>query len=107
MKWLTSQPASLFGLGIPPAPYEALAGDERMDGVLKTRLEKLACDFDLKDNYFAVQAFGRGYAGGEGPLPPSLQAANHAAVVGRAGRGDVGHVNFTDFMAVPEAETGR
>src|SRR3546814_12735583 len=46
MKWLTSQPASLFGLGIPPAQYEALAGDERMDGVLKTRLEKLACDFD-------------------------------------------------------------
>ena len=72
MRWLTSQPASLFGLGIPPAQYEALAGDERMDSVLKARLEKLACGFDLKDNYFAVQAFGRGYAGGEGPLPPYL-----------------------------------
>src|SRR3546814_21064907 len=74
-----------------------------MDGVLKTRLEKLACDCDLKDNYFAVQAFGRGYAGGEGPLPPYLQAANHAAVVERAGRVDVRHVNFTDFLAVQEA----
>ena len=87
VRWLTSQPASLFGLGIPPAQFEALAGDARMDAVLKTRLKKLACDFDLKDNYFAVQAFGRGYAGGEGPLPPYLQAANHEAVRTRAGRG--------------------
>jgi len=99
VRWLTNQPASLFGLGIPPAQFEALAGDARMDSVLKARLEKLACGFDLKDNYFAVQAFGRGYAGGEGPLPPYLQAANHAAVRDRADRVDVRHVNFTDFLA--------
>jgi S-adenosylmethionine-diacylglycerol 3-amino-3-carboxypropyl transferase len=99
VRWLTSQPASLFGLGIPPAQFEALAGDDRMDTVLKARLEKLACDFDLKDNYFAVQAFGRGYVGGEGPLPPYLQASNHEAVVARADRVDVRHVNFTDFLA--------
>ncbi|MFZ2997080.1 DUF3419 family protein [Sphingobium sp.] len=98
VRWLTSQPASLFGLGIPPAQFEALAGDERMDAVLKARLEKLACDFDLKDNYFAVQAFGRGYAGGEGSLPPYLQAAHHDAVRDRADRVDVRHVNFTDFL---------
>lgn len=99
VRWLTSQPASLFGLGIPPAQFEALAGDDRMDTVLKARLKKLACDFDLKDNYFAVQAFGRGYDGGEGPLPPYLQAGNHEAVRARAGRVDVRHVNFTDFLA--------
>ena len=103
VRWLTSQPASLFGLGIPPAQFEALAGDDRMDRVLKARLEKLACGFDLKDNYFAVQAFGRGYAAGngqgEGPLPPYLQSANHEAVRTRAGRVDVRHVNFTDFLA--------
>jgi S-adenosylmethionine-diacylglycerol 3-amino-3-carboxypropyl transferase len=98
VRWLTSQPASLFGLGIPPAQFEALAGDERMDSVLKARLKKLACNFDLKDNYFAVQAFGRGYVGGEGPLPPYLQAANHDAVRARAERVDVRHVNFTDFL---------
>lgn len=104
-QWLTSQPASLFGLGIPPAQFEALAGDERMNGVLKARLEKLACDFDLKDNYFAVQAFGRGYAGGEGPLPPYLQAGNHKAVVDRVDRVDVRHVNFTDFLASQPAQS--
>lgn len=104
-RWLTSQPASLFGLGIPPAQFEALAGEERMNDVLKARLEKLACDFDLKDNYFAVQAFGRGYAGGEGALPPYLQAANHAAVVERLDRVDVRHVNFTDFLAGQPAQS--
>ncbi len=104
-RWLTSQPASLFGLGIPPAQFEALAGEERMNSVLKARLEKLACDFDLKDNYFAVQAFGRGYAGGEGPLPPYLQPANHEAVASRVDRVDVRHVNFTDFLASQDAGT--
>lgn len=99
VRWLTSQPASLFGLGIPPAQFEALAGGARMDDVLKARLEKLACGFDLKDNYFAVQAFGRGYAGGEGPLPPYLQAAHYRAVVDRVDRVDIRHVNFTDFLA--------
>lgn len=108
VRWLTSQPASLFGLGIPPAQFEALAGDARMDVVLKARLEKLACDFDLKDNYFAVQAFGRGYDGGEGPLPPYLQAANHDAVRARADRVDVRHANFTDFLRdQPDASADR
>ncbi len=61
VRWLTEQPASLFGLGIPPAQYDALAGDEKMAAVLRKRLERLACDYDLKQNYFAWQAFGRGY----------------------------------------------
>ena len=108
VRWLTSQPASLFGLGIPPAQFEALAGDARMDVVLKARLEKLACDFDLKDNYFAVQAFGRGYDGGDGPLPPYLQTANHDAVRARADRVDVRHANFTDFLREqPDASADR
>lgn len=102
-RWLTSQPASLFGLGIPPAQFDALAGDRSMNDVLKQRLRKLACDFDLKDNYFAVQAFGRGYRGGEGALPPYLQAVNHAAVVERVGRVDVRHENFVEFLASQDA----
>ena len=61
MRWATSQKVSLFGLGIPPAQYDALAaaGDGDMASVLRERLEKLACDFPLEDNYFAWQAFGR------------------------------------------------
>ncbi|QNQ09695.1 DUF3419 family protein [Sphingomonas alpina] len=99
IKWLTDQPASLFGLGIPPAQYEALAGDEKMAVVLRERLEKLACDFDIKDNYFAWQAFGRGY--GEGPsasLPPYLQQAHYDEIVERVDRIEVRHTNFTDYL---------
>ncbi len=100
VRWLTSQPASLFGLGIPPAQFEALAGDERMDAVLKGRLEKLACGFPLKDNYFAWQAFGRGYGqAAEASRPPYLEAAHYRAVVERTERVDVRHVNMTDYLA--------
>lgn len=106
VRWLVDQPASLFGLGIPPAQYEALAGDDP-DGirtVLKGRLEKLACDFDVHENYFAQQAFGRRYERVEGAsLPPYLQEANYRAVVARVGRVDMLHANFTDHLASLDA----
>ena len=111
VRWLVDQPASLFGLGIPPAQYEALAGDDP-DGiraVLKARLEKLACDFDVRDNYFAQQAFGRRYASVPGAsLPPYLQADNYAAVVARIDRVEMLHANFTHHLAaLPAASRDR
>ena len=61
--WLTSHPASLYGLGIPPAQYTELAkcADGDMAEVLRQRLRKLCCDYDINQNYFAWQAFGRQY----------------------------------------------
>ena len=52
LRWITSQRASLFGLGIPPAQYDALCdhGARPMAEVLKERTERLACGFDLKGN---------------------------------------------------------
>ena len=106
VRWLVDQPASLFGLGIPPAQYQALAGDDP-DGiraVLKGRLEKLACDFDVRENYFAQQAFGRRYERIEGAsLPPYLQQDNYAAVVDRVDRVEMLHANFTEHLAGLEA----
>ncbi|MFM7084151.1 MAG: DUF3419 family protein [Hyphomicrobium sp.] len=68
---------SLFGLGIPPAQYEALSEGRPMHKVLEERLERLACGFDLKENYFAWQAFKRSYApNGQGALPPYLEREN-------------------------------
>jgi S-adenosylmethionine-diacylglycerol 3-amino-3-carboxypropyl transferase len=106
IRWLTDQPASLFGLGIPPSQFEALAGDKRMADVLRARLEKLACGFDLKDNYFAWQAFGRGYGKGEDmPLPPYLQESYYSAIKERAERVDVRHANMTDMLAKSDASS--
>src|SRR5207237_98673 len=65
VRWLLDRPSALFGLGIPPSQFTALKGSEAsMADVLEARLERLACGFDLADNYFAWQAFGRGYASG-------------------------------------------
>ena len=71
VRWVTSNRASLFGLGIPPAQYDALCdhGRRHMADVLYERVERLAAGFDLKDNYFAWQAFARSYdISGKGPL---------------------------------------
>jgi S-adenosylmethionine-diacylglycerol 3-amino-3-carboxypropyl transferase len=109
VRWLCDQPATLFGLGIPPAQYEALAGDERMSLVLRRRLEKLACDFEVSENYFAWQAFGRGYARSpDAPLPPYLMQAHYADVVARIDRVNFQHANFAEHLAtLPAASRDR
>ena len=102
LRALLKHPASLYGLGIPPAQYAALAGDHPggLPEVLRQRGRKLACGFPLKDNYFARQAFGRGYdMAGHGSLPPYLEGANFEAIRARAGRVDVRHESMTDFLA--------
>jgi len=100
MRWLMDKPASLFGLGIPPSQFDALKGRERhMADVLKGRLARLAHGFDLKDNYFAWQAFGRGYAAEAGPLPPYLERGNWETLKARAGNVGVVHAKFDEHLA--------
>ncbi len=98
--------SSLYGLGIPPAQYEALAGGRDMGAVLRDRVERLACGFSLSDNYFAWQAFGRAYArDASGPLPPYLQAGEfrRGEARRRAGRGDEPLGDRTISPPVPRA----
>lgn len=107
VRWATSKRASLFGLGIPPAQYAALAasGAGDMALVLRQRLERLACGFPLDDNYFAWQAFGRAYkpaddpAAASGPLPPYLQARHFEAIRARAGRVSVFNRSVTGLLS--------
>ncbi|HMH65413.1 MAG TPA: DUF3419 family protein [Rhizomicrobium sp.] len=100
LRWLLKHPASLYGLGIPPAQFVALAGGQNMSDVLRQRVEKLACGFSMKDNYFARQAFGRGYGVSEGgSVPPYLDARNFNAIQARSGRVDVRHESMTQFLA--------
>lgn len=112
IRWATKRKSSLFGLGIPPQQYDALAtaGDGNMAQVLRGRLEKLACGFPLSENYFAWQAFGRGYSDNAetGPLPPYLSRSNFATVRHRAGRMSVVNASFTEFLAAkPDASVDR
>ncbi len=102
VRWMLDRPVSLYGLGIPPAQYDALASDGKergMAGVVNDRLAKLACDFKFEDNYFAWQAFARSYAeAGEGPVPPYLERDNYEKVRERADRIDVKNISFTVFL---------
>ena len=108
LRWLVNRPASLYGLGIPPAQYKALAGESGMADVLKKRLERLACGFPLSENYFAWQAFGRRYAPSGGPLPPYLDRANFELVRANAPRVSVHHASFTDYLeSAPDGSLDR
>jgi S-adenosylmethionine-diacylglycerol 3-amino-3-carboxypropyl transferase len=107
VRWLARRPSALYGLGIPPAQYRALAADgaDGVTEVLKRRIERLACDFPVADNYFAWQAFGRAYARAEAPsLPPYLQADHFETVRDNAWRVSPHHGAFTERLkAEPDA----
>ena len=108
VRWATARKSTLFGLGIPPQQYDALAGAGTggMASILKSRLEKLACDFPVAENYFAWQAFGRAYDP-DGPLPPYLVRGNHEVLRARASRVSVVNASITDLLAAKPAAIGR
>jgi len=109
VRWATSNRLSLYGLGIPPAQYEALAGGRDIGSVLRERVERLSCGFSLDDNYFAWQAFGRRYSGSRhGPLPPYLRESNFDMVRARADRIEVMNRSITEYLAsCPDASRDR
>jgi S-adenosylmethionine-diacylglycerol 3-amino-3-carboxypropyl transferase len=102
VSFLADNPSALYGLGIPPAQYKSLLtsapAGKGMAAVLERRLERLACDFPIRDNYFAWQAFGRRYEGVSNATPPYLASDNFAAVAARAERVDVRHGNLIDEL---------
>ncbi len=108
VQWLCSMPVSLYGLGIPPAQYAYLSADAGGDvaSLLRARLERLACDFPLETNYFAWQAFGRGYDRIEQrAVPPYLRRDAYEAVKANADRISVHHESMTVKLAHQDAET--
>ena len=104
---LADLPAAYFGLGIPPAQFDALKADAdgNLATLLRARVERLACDFPIQENWFAWQAFGRRYPG-QGPgLPPYLRPENFAELRERVDRVDIEQINFTDFLRRQDART--
>lgn len=94
--------AALFGLGIPPAQYDKLAADGDGDvlPVLRERVRKLMCDFPIKDNYFAWQAFARSYdPSPDAALPPYLQQRNFEVLRRHAAKGHIVNRSLTDVLA--------
>jgi S-adenosylmethionine-diacylglycerol 3-amino-3-carboxypropyl transferase len=99
---LSRMPVSYYGLGIPPAQYDELVASSP-DGnpvtTLRERVERLACDFPIADNYFAWQAFGRGYdIERRNAIPAYLREDNYEAIKSRVGRVEVHHASMTDYL---------
>jgi S-adenosylmethionine-diacylglycerol 3-amino-3-carboxypropyl transferase len=109
VRFLSRMPVSYYGLGIPPAQYDELvasASDGNPVTTLRERVERLACDFPIADNYFAWQAFGRSYdIEGRIAVPAYLMAENYEAIKSRVDRVEVHHASMTDFLAQEPARS--
>jgi S-adenosylmethionine-diacylglycerol 3-amino-3-carboxypropyl transferase len=108
IKLISKSPVSLYALGIPPAQYDALvsSGNGAAIDVLRERVERLACDFPVQDNYFAWQAFGRGYdLANREAVPAYLREDNYSALKSRIGRVSVHHASLVDFLKTQPAQS--
>ena len=102
VRFLSRMPVSFYGLGIPPAQYDELvasaAGGNPVT-TLRARVERLACDFPIAENYFAWQAFSRGYdLKHRMAVPPYLRRENYDAIKSRLDRVEVHHASMTGFL---------
>ncbi len=101
VKWICNMPPALYGLGIPPSQFDELsvAAHGDMAGLLKARLRRLAVDFPIEDNYFAWQAFGRGYDRAyKKAIPRYLSEANYKNLKDNADKVEVHHTTITGFL---------
>ncbi len=108
VRLISKSPVSLYALGIPPAQYDALvsSGNGGAAAILRERVERLACDFPIRENYFAWQAFGRGYdLEAREAVPPYLKAENYAALKTRVSTVSVHHASLLDFLKGQPAQS--
>ncbi|MBO6716859.1 MAG: DUF3419 family protein [Rhizobiaceae bacterium] len=108
IRWAMGRKSSLFGLGIPPQQYDALIGSQgrTMAQVVAARLEKLACEFPLRKNYFAWQAFARRYPKArEGCRPAYLTEANFETIRAAAPRVAIHHASYVELLRSKSAES--
>lgn len=108
VKMMCGKPESLYGLGIPPAQFDELnhAAGGDMASLLRARLERMACDFPIQTNYFAWQAFGRGYdRKNRKGIPRYLSKENYESLKAHADKARVLHTSITDFLETQGANS--
>lgn len=108
IRTLCRLPVSFYSLGIPPAQFEALRRDSDGDivALFRDRVRRLACDFPIADNYFAWQAFGRGYDREHRcAVPPYLRAESFERLRTSTTPVDTRLVTMTEFLKSEPAQS--
>ena len=77
VKFLGKLPMSVFSLGIPPQQYQAMKAQGNLVQQYCDRVERLACDFPIQDNYFAWQGFSHCYDHEQRQAIPAYLQASH------------------------------
>jgi S-adenosylmethionine-diacylglycerol 3-amino-3-carboxypropyl transferase len=106
VRLLARQPIVLYSLGIPANQFDAMRSDSSGDlaELIRGRIRRLACDFDLSENYFAWQAFGRHYDVKERrATPPYLKAENYTTIRDRLDRVETRLQSMTDYLGEQDA----
>lgn len=104
----SKSPLSLYALGISPAQYSELIAEsaENPIAILRARVEKLACDFPVSDNYFAWRAFARGYdVENREAVPPYLRRDVYEVIRKRTDRVEVHHASLVDLLEIQPAQS--
>lgn len=111
LKFLCNRTVVLYSLGIPPAQYEEMNQESKekaqgMHELLKERARRLACDYPLKDNYFAWQAYNREYdLDQRQALPRYLKAEHFASLQQHANKVNVHHESMTERLKAMPANS--
>ncbi|OGT89164.1 MAG: S-adenosylmethionine--diacylglycerol 3-amino-3-carboxypropyl transferase [Gammaproteobacteria bacterium RIFOXYA12_FULL_61_12] len=99
VKFLGKLPVSVFSLGIPPQQYKAMKAQGDLIGQYRERVERLACQFPIQDNYFAWQGFSHSYDHVKRQaIPPYLRADNYDLIRGQLGKVDTQLGSMIDFL---------
>ncbi len=101
VRMMCGKPESLYGLGIPPSQFDELnaSAGGNMAMLLKARLERMACQFPISDNYFAWQAFGRGYdRNNKQAVPRYLKQENYETLKANINNAKVVHKTITEYL---------
>lgn len=99
VKLLGKLPVSVFSLGIPPQQYKAMKAQGNLIQQYCERVERIACQFPIQENYFAWQGFSHRYDHKKRQaIPAYLQAENYDLIRNQLAKVDTHLGSMIDFL---------
>ena len=108
IRLLSNSSLVMYPFGIPPAQFNLLrdVSENGMIGIMLSRVEKMACDFPISENYFAWQAFGRKYDTlKRKAIPDYLKEENFESLRKNLGRVEIYHSSLSNHLKTLPAES--